>query len=87
MRWPVHIRCRRKKFTVAISSPDEFLYIFIMKALLVCLFRSTGKILVLIAPTSYTPFTRYKRLSNRLNNRLKNRLNVCLHDAAGYTTG
>ena len=25
-RWPLHVRCRRKKFTFAISSPDEFLY-------------------------------------------------------------
>ena len=25
MRWPVCVRCRRKKFTFAISSPDEFL--------------------------------------------------------------
>ena len=24
-RWPVPVRCRRKKFTFAISSPDEFL--------------------------------------------------------------
>ena len=30
-----------------------------------------------------TPFTRYKRLSNRLNNRL----NVCLHNAAVCSTG
>jgi len=24
-RWPLHVRCRRKKFTFAISSADEFL--------------------------------------------------------------
>ena len=24
-RWPLHVRCCRKKFTFAISSPDEFL--------------------------------------------------------------
>ena len=24
-RWPLHVRCRRKKFTFAISSSDEFL--------------------------------------------------------------
>ena len=28
MRWPLHVRCRRKKFTLAISSPDEFLLVF-----------------------------------------------------------
>jgi len=26
-RWPLHVRCRRKKFTFAISSADEFLSI------------------------------------------------------------
>jgi len=25
-RWPLHVRCCRKKFTFAISSPDEFLF-------------------------------------------------------------
>ena len=25
MRWPLHVRCRRKKLTFAISSADEFL--------------------------------------------------------------
>ena len=25
-RWPLHVRCCRKKFTFAISSPDKFLY-------------------------------------------------------------
>jgi len=24
-RWPLHLRCRRKKFMFVISSPDEFL--------------------------------------------------------------
>jgi len=27
-RWHVYVRCRRKKFTFAISSPDEFLSTF-----------------------------------------------------------
>jgi len=26
-RWPLHVRCRRKKFTFAISSAGEFLYL------------------------------------------------------------
>jgi len=25
-RWPLHVRCHRKKFTFAISSADEFLF-------------------------------------------------------------
>jgi len=29
MRWPLHVRCCKKKFTFAISSPDEFLYSFL----------------------------------------------------------
>jgi len=28
-RWPLHVRCCRKKFTFAISSPDEFLLILL----------------------------------------------------------
>jgi len=27
MAWPLHVRCRRKMFTFAISSADEFLFL------------------------------------------------------------
>ena len=37
-----------------------------------------------VSPFRNTPFTRYNRL---LSNQLNNRLNVCLHDAAGCSTG
>ena len=35
-RWPVHVRCRRKKFTFAISSPDEFLLPAALRAAQAC---------------------------------------------------
>jgi len=32
-RWPVHVRCLRKKLTFAISSPDEFLSVSLQSGL------------------------------------------------------
>jgi len=74
----IRIRRRRKKFTFAISSADEFLVSFLKVVLFLCLrqyeFRRASCFGLFVRPLSvYTYLTWYLRISMKLSNKYLSR--------------